>query len=270
MLSKLFKHEFKATARTFVVLYAGLLFLTILNKLSLLATQGTRITENPIWGMIQSFLMFLYVVMILAIVIVTIVIIIMRFYKNLLSDEGYLSFTLPVSVTQHLVSKLLVAAFWLFISILSVVASILILIWDADTAPMLNEAWSQLKIVFGTEGGGMFIISLIIYFFISIFANPLVYYTSMSIGQLFTRHKVIGSVAGYFLISFVNQIVGVISMLVISGNMVTMTSRDIINETVLLNDITKLIFNQSIVTVILAVVSFFVCKVLLEKKLNLE
>lgn len=41
--------------------------------------------------------------------VVTAVILIQRFYKNLLGSEGYLMFTLPVTVSQHLFSKTIIA-----------------------------------------------------------------------------------------------------------------------------------------------------------------
>ena len=47
---------------------------------------------------------------------------IQRFSKNLLGDEGYLMFTLPASVSQHITAKLVVAV---LLDVLSVAAAIL-------------------------------------------------------------------------------------------------------------------------------------------------
>ena len=51
----------------------------------------------------------LYMGVMMAAFVVTAVILIQRFYKNLLGSEGYLMFTLPVTVTQHLLSKTIIA-----------------------------------------------------------------------------------------------------------------------------------------------------------------
>ena len=52
----------------------------------------------------------------------------MRFYKNLLSGEGYLTFTLPFSATQHIVCKLLCGVLVIVIDFIAVIASLLIMV----------------------------------------------------------------------------------------------------------------------------------------------
>ena len=44
--------------------------------------------------------------------LLTLVLMVYRFYKNLMTDEGYLMFTLPVSRSQLIWSKLMVALAW--------------------------------------------------------------------------------------------------------------------------------------------------------------
>ena len=38
--------------------------------------------------------------------VLSVVVVVVRFYQNLISDEGYLSFTLPVTAAQHIAAKL--------------------------------------------------------------------------------------------------------------------------------------------------------------------
>lgn len=52
--------------------------------------------------------------------VLTLIIQIQRFSKNLLGDEGYLMFTLPASVSQHITAKLVVAV---LLDVLSVAAA---------------------------------------------------------------------------------------------------------------------------------------------------
>lgn len=49
--------------------------------------------------------------------IVTLILIVIRYYKNFFTDEGYLTFTLPVSRTKLLNSKIIMAFFWLALTV---------------------------------------------------------------------------------------------------------------------------------------------------------
>ena len=104
MLGKLTKYEIKATARIFLPLYAGLLLFALINKvfieINLLQTKMAFL--SAISGMIYFFI-------IVATFIITLVVMIQRFYKNLLSDEGYLMFTIPVTPSKHIISKMIVS-----------------------------------------------------------------------------------------------------------------------------------------------------------------
>ena len=50
---------------------------------------------------------------------------VVRFYKNMVSDEGYLTFTLPAKVEQLVLSKFLVAVCWQITTMLLVALSLL-------------------------------------------------------------------------------------------------------------------------------------------------
>lgn len=271
MLGKLIKHEYKATYRTLLLLYGGLLLLTLLNKVNLMID-----IDNPILDTVQSFMMFLYVIIIFATFVVTIIVVIMRFYKNLLGDEGYLSFTLPVSVSKHLISKLVVAATGLMTSVVAIIISLFVLLWDADMIELINKAWNEFKILLENNGAALFVIILIIYLVIALFTSPITYYVSMAIGQLFTRHKLIGSVVGYFLYSMVSQILSVILLVATTlGKWDLLSNGNIDLDTALgaeqyLNYMNNLLIGQGIIMIILGVLGFFVTKILLEKKLNLD
>ena len=52
--------------------------------------------------------------------------ILQRFYKNLLSGEGYLMHTLPVRPWQHIASKLIAAVVWTVLSFFVVCVSCLL------------------------------------------------------------------------------------------------------------------------------------------------
>ena len=95
MLGKLIKYEFKGTARLYLPFFALLVLLTVVNRLSLQFGLGnSEFLEIP-----AVISMMLYIVAVVAVFVIAMVATIQRFYKNFMTDEGYLMFT-PVSYTH--------------------------------------------------------------------------------------------------------------------------------------------------------------------------
>ena len=115
MLRKLIKHEFRATARIMGPLYLVLLVTALGANLS---TRGILETPYPVLNILGALLVMAFVVAIMAVCVVSFLLMIQRFYKNLLRDEGYLMFTLPVSIPAMIFSKLIVAIVWAVLTVL--------------------------------------------------------------------------------------------------------------------------------------------------------
>ena len=108
---KLLKYEWKACARTCLPLYGVLILMSFVTHLLY------SIPQNSTFGfMMPAISSMLYMGVMMAAFVVTAVILIQRFYKNLLGSEGYLMFTLPVTVTQHLLSKTIIAVVMIALS----------------------------------------------------------------------------------------------------------------------------------------------------------
>ena len=99
MLRKLIKYEFRATARVMLPLYLVTIVLALLTRgASLwleLATADMTMGES-ILGFLAGLVAVAFVLALLATFIVAVVLAVFRFRKNLLTDEGYVMFTLPV------------------------------------------------------------------------------------------------------------------------------------------------------------------------------
>ena len=109
MLGKLLKQDFRATARIILPVYAAVPVLGLFTGLI------TRLCENQsnIWiSILGSLVSFVFSLALIAAVVTTVVLMILRFYRNLMTDEGYLMFTLPVSTTELICSKLIVSVVW--------------------------------------------------------------------------------------------------------------------------------------------------------------
>ena len=88
MLTKLLKHEFRATARIMGPLYLVLLAVALgFNFSARLMDSG-----NFVLNMLAALVVMAYVVAITAVFIVAFILMLQRFYKNLLGDEGYIMF----------------------------------------------------------------------------------------------------------------------------------------------------------------------------------
>jgi hypothetical protein len=214
MLKKLIKYELKATSRLLVPLYLILLFLSMINRFVFNMSN-----HNGVVGVINQFFLFTYVISIVIVLIVTVFYMIIRFYKNLLTDEGYLMFTLPTEPHQLITSKLIITVFWTIISIITILISLFIVFASPDILPSaingMREAFANLSIEFGNNWVLLFT-ELIIMCILGLVTNILLIYLSIATGQLFSKHKIIGSFASYVIIYTVIQFL-MITILAIFG-----------------------------------------------------
>lgn len=109
MLGKLLKHEFKHSARYVTAIYACTAAVLLVMLFALLV----KIT----WLSVAAS-MILYFAGIL-VVVMTLVSVIKNFYDTLYTNQGYLSFTLPVKCSSLLVSKVIVSFVWIILSVIA-------------------------------------------------------------------------------------------------------------------------------------------------------
>jgi len=107
MLIKTIKHEFLATYRRFGILYIGVILLAILATITL---RNRVDFAGPIIALLA--------VGIIVCVVFLYYNIVATYEKMLFSTQGYLEFTLPVSTSDLLLSKIIVNVFWAVCSFL--------------------------------------------------------------------------------------------------------------------------------------------------------
>ncbi len=210
MLGKLTKYEFKATCRFFLPLYGALLLLAAMARIS-----QWIISYNDIGMLIyfSNIFTLVYVLVAIAIFALTLIVMIQRFYKNLLGDEGYLMFTLPVKSWQLITAKLLTSLAWIVASVLVLFASFFILI-DVEL-PTFREFWQGFIQVNRTmlleihTPLWLLILEVLAVVVAGSAANILMIYVSIALGHTFTqRHRLLASVAAYVIISIALQTIG--------------------------------------------------------------
>ncbi|BCJ95313.1 hypothetical protein acsn021_28820 [Anaerocolumna cellulosilytica] len=268
MLGKLLKHELNATTRIFLPIYAILLLISLMNRFTfhLKIYQGTL----PI---ISSLFLFMYVITIILVLAATVILTIIRFYKNLLTDEGYLMFTLPAKTHQLINSKLLVHLFWTLMSVLIVIASLFLVFVTPENMPFikgeLTKIYLELQVL--TAGREIsFVLPFLFFCIVGQFSTILSIYVSIALGQLFHGHKILGAFISYIGIYTGMQIITLVIILIVAVlNLNTFEqlaqleqlSTAAVNFTFLLSTIFLLVISA---------IFYFVTNYILKRKLNLD
>lgn len=207
MLGKLLKYDCKELSKTFLPFYAVILAMSLLDALSLhfqwfYALFGV---STIIFGLFM------------ALGVVTVVLAISQFYHSILSDQGYLSNTLPVKTGTLVLSKLFSSLIWMFFSFITAVLSLTILLLGSlsfgEIQEFFSACWQLIQAVFdymSTSNGLVNVLIMVLcalLLFLLLFAGlaneVLHFYLSMACSQLrpFCRNRIAGSFIAYFLIS---------------------------------------------------------------------
>ncbi|MDU4938719.1 MAG: ABC transporter permease [Clostridium sp.] len=263
MLGKLLKYEFKATGRLVLPLYGALLVFGLINKIFLETEIGFGSASGTIGNIASLITMFVYGCIMAAVFIVTFFIVLQRYYKNLLGDEGYLMNTLPVSVWKNICSKLIVGIVWNILSVIVAIISIVILAYYpgmiGNAFEFIGEVWRVGISEFGFRIP-LVIFEIIALGILSCASSNLLLYSSMSIGHLANKRKILCSFGAFIGISMITSfITSVFNTSIISYNY----GLDFMDfQWILL----KVAANLIITSVIYFVISSYIMK----NKLNLE
>lgn len=263
MLGKLLKHEIKATGRIFLPLFIALLmFAAITRFISVFSPEQST----------PAFIsMVIYIMIMVGMFVMTFIMMIQRFYKNLLSDEGYLMLTLPVKPWKHIVSKLLVSMFWILTSGGVAFISILIIaLKKGDITRIIEESAALIQLVYKDLGASLYLysIEIIISILISLASAILIIYASIAIGHLFSQHKMLASFGAFIFLNTISQ-----TLLVLLGSGIAkfpnmhVSSFDFLG----MQSIVKCVIAYGIVfTGLLCAAFFAITNYILSKRLNLE
>ncbi len=251
MLGKLLKHEFKATGPIFLLSYIVVL---ALGGLGFLLVRLDMAVSLPDWVTVSAIMIYAFILG--ALLILTVVMNVVRFYRNLLSSEGYLMFTLPVKPITLVWSKLIVAAIWNVLSVVVIAASVFFVVLAVpDAWSTLLRLWAEIN---WAAIPASYIVQAILMAIAMPFSAVLSYYVCMAIGQLFTKYRVAAAVVAYIALSVVTEIISVIVGIV-------MTVPAIISS----SDIGISFWPSVVMVWALNIAYFIVTWKLLDKKLNL-
>ena len=274
MVRKLLKHEAKYYSRT-IFLYEIVLFTLAIFTRILMFFETDKIAYYLLQG--SSFVLFGLAV--IASGLMATVISVFRFYKNLFTTEGYLTFALPVSTNQHLFAKLLCATVYNLIVYVSSILAFLITI----SGDFLNETFKAGVYLFKFFSEQLPDVPLTLHFvfyslefcalmLVTLIFNLLLYYTCISIGQLAKKNRILLAVGVYFAYMTITEMISTFISISMSITVnlsffekISLFISDHPFETVHISLCSSLVSG-----IITSVVFYVVSSVIIKRKLNLE
>ncbi len=279
MLGKLMKYEWKAIWRILLIINAFTFFVTLLGMLAMHLTVNdkTSLLSDDVLGIIVVLIFMLYYATIIGVSFAIIIYSGIRFYKNLYTDEGYLMHTLPVTKWQLIVSKLTIHSVAVLITQLLVLCSIgalflpLLSVLLEDPTISFRYMWNEFVTFCNSElnfsiGGFLFI--FILATVVGTLNGVLTLYCSISLGQTFHKHKVMGSILCYVGIYFFMQTFNTILMMpqmILHLRMDGMEAE--LNFGSYMNGI---MLTTTISCLITGIIFYFITSYMMSKKLNLD
>ena len=216
MVKKLFKHEMLSYLRLWLPMQAVLLAIAFFMRILLFFES-----DNTAYKISFGSSYFLYIVAIMASVAVTLVFAIIRFYKNLFTHEGYLTFTLPVSPMAHIFVKVATAVLFTVFSLLSVVISIMVVTSGELLIEIFKAIGYIVKQAF-THADGLhlvlYLLEMIALFLVSLAGSLLFYYTCIAIGQMAKKNRKIAAFGAYFGFYVISQIISTVFVILFATN----------------------------------------------------
>lgn len=275
MLGKVLKYEMKSLAKPFFPLFGGFLAVTFLCKLSFEAASA-NVVQADILELISVLFGVLYGIYVVALFVMSAVFLVTHFYRTMAGTRGYLSHTLPVKTSTLIHAKLLAALIWPVIACLVLAFSVVVFALGHVSFGELGRAAAEFFKIAGELMTELFTgpisqhvnMPLLTFEFIlcmiaELLSFPLMVYASIAIGQLFLKRRVLWSVAAYFGMYILLQIlctffIGFMS----SGSYASLSGNALF--------VNRFMFFMTAINVLSVTAYYVITRYIFSKKLNLE
>lgn len=265
MVKKLFKYEMLYYIKRLFIFEIILMSIALFTRFIYLFPSNASM-----YLILSGSVTFVFFVVNLLFFIMTVIAIITRFYQNLYSTQGYFTFTLPVTETQHLFVKLATAVLFVYVSLLSSVLSVAVATAGELGVEIVKAIWYTLGVVFDELKANLifYILEFTIYMFASTIFGILIFYSCISLGQLAKKAKIFVAFGIYMIYCAVLEAVGTIFFMVC----VFLPMDDIIYF--ITENIKPLLHiylvAATIISAAMSIGLFFLNRRIMHKKLNLE
>lgn len=277
MVKKLFKHEFAYYLRSMLPIYGILLAIAAVSRIIQFFEA-----DNTVYNTLNIISVLTYVVGIIAVFAMTMVFTITRYYRNLFTSEGYLSFTLPVTPTQHILTKLSTAVIVHAASLVVVLISACII----TAGDVLNEIVKAIayivdlipeRLAFTFEETTaaqwrvniwLFAAEFILLALAAVIYQMLLFYGCITVGQMFHKNRILAAVGVYFGYYMATQAIG--TVLVIVSQFLPWEDLGLIFLDAPIGCIHSLLIGYTLLNLLVATGLFFVSRFIVRRRLNLE
>lgn len=278
MFAKLLKHEWRATAPSMGGLCAAILSLGVLGMVTLTALirRAEELNELAAGSMALS-MVFIYLAIVICVAASGILLMI-RFYKSRFTDQGYLTFTLPVSVHQNFLSAFINQLLWtVLVSIATCVAFGLmgVAVYNAVGADAFAEVKEELKYIYDETIGqaeqtlASVLPGYILQLAVSFVYSTVVAMTCLTVGATIAKkHKILAAIGVYYFISMATGMIQ--NSLTMS---ITLRMEEMLEGSPLqiMEEASRQLLMVTIPMQILVIVGcYFLSTTLMKKKLNLN
>ncbi len=272
MLGRLIKYDMKSVSRLGIPLSAIALVAAIMGAAALKIVVNAPDNASGIPLVVCIMFVVAAFIAIFAYMVVIWILLLHRFYTNMFTDEGYLTFTLPVKPATLILSKLMSAVIWSVASFLVFGICILIIITFGTGSGFANFSWFDGIKELADSGilgfNLLYIPVFLVYMLVATVFSYLLIYLSITIAAVITRkNKILVAIGMYY---GINMIVSLFTTL---GELIPMATisnpyeatAEIAGQITL----TGISINTAIY-VVFAAVAFVICNELMKRKLNLD
>lgn len=206
MFAKLLKYEWRATSKTLGILSLAALAAGGLGALLLrlmLADAG----KNPILMVFAMVMLLGIMLALIAYGIAVSIFLLARFYRNKFTDEGYLTFTLPVTSHELVLSTLVNELVWSVITcaVIFVSLGMILFVGTAQTGVVNWEFLDGMRVEFAGVRGSFMDLSAgtavlsAVSVVVSVIATPLMAMAAITIGaSIAQKHKILTAFGIYY------------------------------------------------------------------------
>lgn len=228
MLRKLIKYDWKALSRTLLLLHVFILIFALIGRIFIMNNISAREPNVP-----EMIYMMLFFFLLTAIYSATSFIFGVYFYKNLFSTQGYLTWTLPATTNQQLLSKVIVAFLWSILDFLLLTLAVVLFFAPLTDVVGITSTFFQF---FGSSAFPL-IFTTALFFILATLSSILTIYLSAAIGQSFANHRIIASIVTYGIFSIILQIVTIVFFVVTAENTATISGIDLYFRVALISNV---------------------------------
>lgn len=225
MLRKLLKYEFKNTYKVILLLLGAVALATLIGFISLQSpfwdslSGRNRYSDSlavDLLSMMSFFSITFYIIMLVGVVYAALIYLVVRFYRTMYTDEGYLLHTLPVTKHQILISKIFVSSVWMYLIYFAMYASLAFFVLSLVNVFTSDSVWLSLPSYLGTFQefmgefthlfGGGWLVSYLVLAVLGVPAAVITFFGAVSMGQLFAKHRVLMAIVSYIVIMIASSV----------------------------------------------------------------